>query len=97
MKGRILNMSSFNSSAYVETDALLGWKNEMSSLNLDAKEAITEVSTALSSLDDGWKGESANGFNLTMEEVFKTIVEKHDEMGKLEASLQLVVETMESH
>lgn len=90
-------MSSFSSAAYVETDALLGWKTEMSSLNDDAKDKIKEISDALSRLDDSWKGDSADGFNLTMSEVLETIVNKHEEMGNLETSLQFVVETMESH
>jgi predicted Zn-dependent peptidase len=33
-------MGSFSSAAYVETDALSGWKTEMSSLNNDAKDKI---------------------------------------------------------
>lgn len=90
-------MSNFSTSAYVETDALLGWKEEMSSLNNDAKDAIKDISTALSNLNDSWKGDSANGFNLTMNEVLETIVNKHEEMGDLETFLQIVVETMESH
>lgn len=90
-------MGNFSSSAYVETEALLGWKTEMSSLNNDAKLAITDISTVLSKLDDGWRGDSANGFNLTMGNVLDTVVNKHEEMGSLETSLQLVVETMENH
>ena len=58
---------------------------------------IKEISDALSRLDDSWKGDSADGFNLTMSEVLETIVNKHEEMGNLETSLQFVVETMESH
>ena len=81
---------------WVETEALLAWKSQMSKLNDDAVETINSIAIDLQSLSDSWKGESATGFETTMDATLKRIINCHNQMGNVENAISTIVTTMEN-
>lgn len=90
------NVGSTGSSVWIETDALLAWKAEMATLNQEAVTVINSISTELESLSNSWKGDSANGFEATMEGTLKKIIDCHNQMGNVENSISSIVSTMQN-
>ncbi len=81
---------------WVVTDSLLEWKSQMAKLNNDAVDVINSISTELELLQNSWKGESANGFETTMDNTLKTIISCHNQMGNVENAISTIVTTMEN-
>lgn len=83
-------------SVWVVTDSLLEWKSQMAKLNSDAIEVINSIATELESLQNSWKGDSATGFETTMDNTLKTIINCHTQMGNVENAISTIVTTMEN-
>lgn len=89
-------MIIMGNSVKVTSDSLLSWKSEMSKLNDEAVDIVQSIENDLTKLNDSWKGESADGFETTMENTLKTIISYHNQMGNVENSLSTIVSTMEN-
>lgn len=90
------NSNIGSSGVWVETQALLDWKSQMAKLNNEAVEIINSISTDLQTLSDSWKGDSATGFESTMDSTLKRIVNCHNQMGNVENCISTIVTTMEN-
>ena len=85
------NTNYTDTAVYVETESLTGWSTKMSEINTASEEILSEFESSVVSLKDDWKGNSADGFESSLNSCLKSAKSKHNEMGDVEK----VIDTMQ--
>ena len=84
-------MSSFNSSAYITSEALLSWKSSMDSINADCIERLTSFKNDAQKLSGAWDGTSSNGYVRSVNDCMSVATVMHESMKSIDAFLENVV------
>lgn len=88
-------MSSFDTSVFVDTDALTIWGNEFKNINNASIENIENFELKVKELGLDFRGNSAESFCSVVSESMIQAKEYHEKMNDISSFLQLVIETME--
>lgn len=89
------NTNHTDTAVYVETEALTGWSVKMAEINTAANNILDQFKSSVEQLKDDWQGNSANGFEIAMNNCLTSAKNKHTDMGQVESFLLKVVDTMQ--
>lgn len=82
---------------YIEKDALTSWGNQMTQLNKEALDIIAAIEEEVKMLTQNhWKGNAADGFTQTMNDLIADGKAYHNKMEDIERILTEIVLTAEN-
>lgn len=85
-----------NSSAYVDSEALLSWKGSMESINSQCIESLDGFQSSADSLSGSWEGKSAEAFDREVNSCVNVARGMHEAMKDIDSFLETVVITSQN-
>lgn len=89
-------MSSFDSSAYINSEALLSWKSSMDSINTDCIEHLNSFKNDAQKLSDAWDGTSSDAYVKRVDDCMSVATVMHESMKNIDSFLETVVNVSQS-
>lgn len=84
-------MSSFDSSAYINSEALLSWKTHMDSINADCINQLNSFKNDAQKLSGVWDGNASDAYIKRVDEYMNVAKIMHESMKDIERFLENVV------
>lgn len=81
---------------YIERDTLISWGNQMTQLNNEAIDIMDSIDAEVKSLTNYWKGDAADGFTETMNNLIADGKMYHNKMKDIEKMLTEITVTAEN-
>lgn len=81
---------------YIEKDVLKAWGTQMTQLNNEAIDIMDSIHQEVKRLNDYWKGNAADGFTNTMNNLITDGKNYHNKMKNTEKMLIEIVVTAEN-
>jgi uncharacterized protein YukE len=85
-----------NSSAYVNSEALMSWKANMESINSQCIDSLDDFKSSASKLSSGWEGKSAEAFDREITSCVDVAKNMHEAMRDIDGFLETVVITSQN-
>ena len=84
-------MSSFDSSAYINSESLLSWKSGMDSINADCIDHLTSFKNDAQKLSGAWDGTSSAAYVKKVNDCMNVAAAMHESMKDIDSFLENVV------
>lgn len=84
-------MSSFDSSAYINSETLLSWKSRMDSINADCINQLNSFKNDAQKLSGAWDGTSSDAYVKRVNDCMSVATVMHESMKNIDAFLENVV------
>ena len=81
---------------YVDPIAMSEWKGQMDTINKDCISIIEEIDTAISKLNESFKGDYASKYEESFGQFSKQVKASHESLRNVETFLDTVVNVMEN-
>lgn len=89
-------MSTFESSAYINSEALMSWKSSMESINSNCLDNLDSFKSDATKLTGSWTGESASSFERQVNACMQVAANMHESMKNIDSFLETVVITSQN-
>lgn len=90
------NTNSFDSSVFVDINAMNTWQANIKEICTEATANLNELITLVESLNDSWQGNSATAFVGNYSDFVNEVITNCEKASNFGNLLQAVVQTMES-